>query len=166
MEQLQQLASLELPLIATGIGGSGHLMMRQTVKDILSHRNNKGATGLDLSISYYFSDKTYRYYMNINVHLYEGSLLDEGRSDAAKHGRVQSNEYPACFEVACQNFQASGVGNMDWYNLTQCRGIVEKSSDTIGCLHERVPQVTQRPICGHFCKTRCHDFEHYLLLQT
>jgi len=161
--RLEEIMAYGFPIVATGIGGSGNLISRQTLSLVVNSAYTP--PGFDLLISYHFPDLCYRYYMELTVHLYEGSLYP-GRAAHERHGALDKS-YPACFEVACGNYQPSGVGNMNWYNLAQCRGIIEKSSDTQGCLvgMAQVNETRQMPHCGKHCKTHCKNIETYLMLQ-
>lgn len=158
LDKLHEIMSYNLPIVATGIGGSGNLISREALATVIGSPHK--ANGFDLLISYHFPHLCYRYYMELNIHLYEGSLYGHG------HGAPVSL-YPTCFEIACGNYQPSGVGNMNWYNLALCRGIIEKSSDTKGCLAAmaQVNGTRQVPVCGKYCRTKCQGVEGYVMLQ-
>ena len=153
---LFKLMEYGLPIILTGIGATGLLMKRSTIQHMLTHARQHD--GLDMMISIEYLHLTYRFYMNLNVHLYEGSLSGH------KHG-TGSSEYPTCFEVSCQNYHStSSRGHYDWYDLGKCKGIVEKCSEKDSCMKD-IPQVSTdiSPICAHFCASSCENPNDYAI---
>jgi hypothetical protein len=143
MSRLEELMRLGLPIVTTGIGGSGILFQASMLEKFRLEK--RPASGFDLLIYYYFLDQTYRYYLNINVHLYQGSV-----TPGHTHGQM-TQHYPVCFEFSCQQ---KNVGGLDWYNFIDCAEVVHKSNSP-NCFASSGPPVNDVPVCGRFCKERC-----------
>jgi hypothetical protein len=143
MPRLEELMRLGLPIVTTGIGGSGILFQANMLEKFRLEK--RPASGFDLLIYYYFLEQTYRYYLNINVHLYQGSV-----TPGHTHGQM-TQHYPVCFEFSCQQ---KNVGGLDWYNFVDCAEVVHKSNSP-KCFVSSGPPVNDVPVCGRFCKERC-----------
>lgn len=151
-EHLVELASFNLPLILTGIGASGMLIKRTMIEQVV----NEGivSPGLDLLIAFNYNQFSYRYYMNLNIHLYEGSTLSHD------HGGTDSL-YPTCFEISCQN--EAGRGNYDHFNFKNCTKMIHKCDLGPNECSTEMPEIVRKPICSKFCKMKCPYSEYAIL---